>query len=49
LKLFDPTRKEPFLLRAGDRVRFRPVLAEEASALDAASADGTLAAEWETL
>jgi KipI family sensor histidine kinase inhibitor len=47
LKLFDPTRDEPFLLRAGDRVRFRPVQADEASALDRMSAEGTLTAEWE--
>jgi KipI family sensor histidine kinase inhibitor len=49
LKLFDPARDEPFLLRAGDRVRFRPVQANEAAALDAAAADGTLAAEWESI
>jgi KipI family sensor histidine kinase inhibitor len=49
LKLFDPARDEPFLLRAGDRVRFRPVEANEAAALDAAAADGTLAAEWESI
>ncbi|MBY3381780.1 5-oxoprolinase subunit PxpB [Rhizobium laguerreae] len=49
LKLFDPARDDPFLLRAGDRVRFRPVEAAEAAALDLASAQGTLAAEWERL
>jgi KipI family sensor histidine kinase inhibitor len=48
LKLFDPAREEPFLLRAGDRVRFRPVEADEAADLDAASTQGTLAAEWES-
>ncbi|MCM2435868.1 5-oxoprolinase subunit PxpB [Agrobacterium rosae] len=47
LKLFDSTREQPFLLRAGDRVRFRPVQADEAAALDRASAQGTLTAEWE--
>lgn len=49
LKLFDPARDDPFLLRAGDRVRFRPVEVAEAAALDAASARGALAAEWENL
>jgi KipI family sensor histidine kinase inhibitor len=49
LKLFDPARKEPFLLRAGDQVCFRPVQADEAAELDAASAAGNLAAEWESL
>ena len=34
-------------LKAGDEVRFRPVEADEAAELDAASAAGTLAAEWE--
>lgn len=48
LKLFDPAREEPFLLRAGDRVRFRPIEADEAAALDAALLRGTLAAEWES-
>jgi KipI family sensor histidine kinase inhibitor len=49
LKLFDPTRSEPFLLRAGDKVRFRPVHADEAAELDAASIAGSLKAEWESL
>jgi len=49
LKLFDPLRSNPFLLRAGDRVRFRPVETEEADVLDAAASEGTLAAEWESL
>jgi KipI family sensor histidine kinase inhibitor len=40
LKLFDPARKDPFLLRAGDRVRFRPIEAAEAAELDAAVAAG---------
>ncbi|MBP0575635.1 carboxyltransferase domain-containing protein, partial [Mycobacterium tuberculosis] len=38
LRLFDPDRAEPFLLRAGDRVRFRRIDAAEAAALDAAVA-----------
>ncbi|WP_416067320.1 5-oxoprolinase subunit PxpB [Rhizobium sp. ZK1] len=31
LRLFDPARATPFLLRAGDRVSFRPVSEEEAA------------------
>jgi KipI family sensor histidine kinase inhibitor len=48
LKLFDPARADPFLLRAGDRVRFRPIEADEAASLDTASSQGTLAADWES-
>lgn len=40
VRLFDPARPEPFLLAAGDRVRFRPVSVDEAGALDAAVAAG---------
>jgi allophanate hydrolase subunit 1 len=29
LRLFDPARKPPVLLRAGDRVRFRAIPREE--------------------
>jgi KipI family sensor histidine kinase inhibitor len=47
LKLFDPARAEPFLLRAGDHVRFRPVEPEEAAELDAAVAAGTYSVECE--
>lgn len=39
-RLFDPARREPFLLKAGDRVRFRSVGADEAAELDAAAAAG---------
>lgn len=48
LKLFDPTRPEPFLLRAGDRVRFRPIDLDEAESLDAAIRQGEPVEEWET-
>lgn len=48
LKPFDPARKDPFLLRAGDRVRFRPIQADEAAALAAAAAEGTLRTEWDS-
>lgn len=40
LRLFDPHRAEPFLVRAGDQIRFRPIDAAEAQALDARSARG---------
>ncbi|PYE31065.1 KipI family sensor histidine kinase inhibitor [Rhizobium sp. PP-F2F-G38] len=46
LKLFDPSRKEPFLLRAGDRVRFRAIEETEAAHLDAAVARGEPVEEW---
>lgn len=39
-RLFDPARPEPFLLKAGDRVSFRPVSEDEAVALDRAVAAG---------
>lgn len=34
-RLFDPSRRHPFLLKAGDRVRFRRIDIEEAAMLDA--------------
>jgi KipI family sensor histidine kinase inhibitor len=34
LRLFDPMREEPFLYRAGDRIRFLPVSMEEFSRLE---------------
>ncbi|WP_321338817.1 5-oxoprolinase subunit PxpB [uncultured Cohaesibacter sp.] len=45
LKLFDPMRTEPFLLQAGDTVRFRPIEREEALELDAAVARGETGVE----
>ncbi|MFK3779543.1 5-oxoprolinase subunit PxpB [Agrobacterium sp. NPDC089420] len=45
LRLFDPDRPEPFLLRAGDRVRFRPVSEDEGAELDRAVASGQPVAE----
>ncbi len=42
LRTFDPERADPFLLRAGDRVRFRPICPAEAQELDARSAAGEL-------
>ncbi|MBP1859989.1 5-oxoprolinase subunit PxpB [Rhizobium herbae] len=45
LRLFDPDRVEPFLLRAGDRVRFRPVGQDEAAELDGAVAAGRMIME----
>lgn len=47
LKLFDPYRAEPCLLRAGDRIRFRPIEAAEAADLDAAVARGEPVEQWE--
>lgn len=40
LRTLDPARAEPFLFRAGDRVRFRPIDADEAQDLAARSAAG---------
>lgn len=48
LKLFDPERPDPFLLRAGDEVRFRPVGPDEANHLDNRIAAGEMPVEWET-
>ncbi len=36
LRLFDPSRLEPFVLRPGDRLRFRPIEPLEYAAIDAA-------------
>ncbi|MCO5731188.1 5-oxoprolinase subunit PxpB [Rhizobium sp. SSA_523] len=43
-RLFNPLRRDPFLLKAGDRIRFRAIEADEAAALDASagSSDFTL-------
>ncbi|UWU17440.1 5-oxoprolinase subunit PxpB (plasmid) [Rhizobium sullae] len=45
LRLFDPARAEPFLLKAGDRVTFRPVSEDEAETLDRAIAAGRMTGE----
>ncbi|MBX4864121.1 5-oxoprolinase subunit PxpB [Rhizobium bangladeshense] len=42
LRLFDPARARPFLLRAGDRVSFRPVSEEEAGVVARSVAAGQL-------
>lgn len=39
-RIFDPTGPEPFLLRAGDRVRFYPVSAAQGDAITAAQDSG---------
>lgn len=44
LKIFDPARKNPFLMDPGDRVRFEVVNAREVARLDAISAKGGVAA-----
>lgn len=41
-RIFDPAAADPFLLRAGDRVRFAPITAAEAQEITAALADGRL-------
>ena len=40
VRSFDPARPEPFLFRAGDRIRFRPIDAEESRDLLARAANG---------
>jgi KipI family sensor histidine kinase inhibitor len=40
VKTYDPARREPFLLAAGDRVVFRPISADEFNALSAAADSG---------
>lgn len=45
LRLFDPARADPFLLRAGDRVSFRPVSEDEAVVLDRSVAAGQTTGE----
>lgn len=47
IRVFDPARRDPFLLRAGDHVRFRAIDKAEAEALDAAVAAGSVRVEWE--
>jgi KipI family sensor histidine kinase inhibitor len=42
-RLFDAARREPFLVKAGDRIRFRGIEADEARELDAKVANGTAA------
>lgn len=42
VRSFDPMRAEPFLFRAGDRIRFYPISEVEAQALDARSAAGEM-------
>ncbi len=47
VRVFDPARKIPFLLQAGDRVRFAPIGPEEAEPLAARAAAGETVAEAE--
>lgn len=42
VRSFDPGRAEPFLFRAGDRIRFYSITEAEAQALDARSAAGEM-------
>ncbi|BCH22310.1 allophanate hydrolase [Mesorhizobium sp. L-8-10] len=48
VKSFDPERAEPFLFRAGDRIRFRPIGEEESRDLIARSAAGEMIVVPET-
>ena len=41
-RIFDPGAPDPFLLRAGDRVRFVPVSADDARDIAARVAEGAL-------
>jgi KipI family sensor histidine kinase inhibitor len=45
VRLFDPRRQNPFLLRAGDRIRFRRIDDAEAHDLDRRIAAGALGIE----
>lgn len=45
LRLYDPGAAEPILLRAGDRVRFRPIERREFDAIAAAVAEGAFRAK----
>lgn len=45
LRVFDPRRSDPFLLRTGDEIRFHPISESEAAALDEISETGGVAAE----
>ena len=47
IRMFDPTRSDAFLLKAGDHVRFRSIEQDEAAELDAAVAAGEPHIEWE--
>ncbi|MDR7422541.1 MAG: 5-oxoprolinase subunit PxpB [Armatimonadota bacterium] len=45
VRVFDPARREPFLLRPGARVRFRPVSADTLAQAPPATAAGALGAD----
>jgi allophanate hydrolase subunit 1 len=40
IKLYDPGRSDPFLLRPGDSVRFKPIASEEFAQYEARLAAG---------
>lgn len=48
LRSFDPHRAEPFLFRAGDRIRFRPITQDEASDLSRRAEAGEMIVSPET-
>ncbi|WP_210483067.1 5-oxoprolinase subunit PxpB [Microvirga antarctica] len=49
VRTYDPARKEPFLLSAGDRIRFRPVSAQLYREMARAAEAGDVVAEVETI
>jgi len=49
LRSFDPARAKAFVFRAGDMVRFFPVSATDADALDAQAAQGEICARYEQI
>ena len=46
LRTFDLNRRDPFLLKPGDRVRFQPIKPTEFHRLKAISESGAITAEW---
>jgi allophanate hydrolase subunit 1 len=49
VRSFDPARADAFVFRAGDMVRFFPIGATEADALDARAAQGEICARFEQI
>ncbi len=49
VRTFDLDRKEPFLLKTGDRIRFRPIPHDEYEHLDALAEKGDIIAECEVV
>ena len=49
LRLFDPGAAEPFLLRAGDRLRFRPIASDRLAEIERQVAEGAYPVEVESV